>query len=254
MKVIVTGMRGTVAPALARRLGERGHEVVAWDRGRVPAGDPAACRAFVADAGADWLFHVATGPPEWAETIARACADHGVGLLFTSSVSVFSDRRQGPYGVDLEPDATDDYGAYKIECERRVRGAHPGAIVARLGWQIGDAPGSNTMVDHLSRAMERDGRIEASARWLPSCSFLADTADALCDLAERHAAGTYHLEGNPGLSFLEVALALDRVGRRGWRVVAAEAPVLDNRMQDPRVRVVPITGRFTTESTEDTGR
>lgn len=244
MKAILTGMNGTVAPVVARRLWESGHTVVAWDRSEVSIEDPRACRAFLEEIAPDRFFHIATGSPVWAETVARLCAEMGVRFLFTSSVSVFSDRRQGPHGVDVEPDATDDYGRYKIECERGVRAANPEAVVARLAWQIGDARGSNNMLDHLWRMAEREGRVAASPRFHPSCAFLDDTAETLCALIERAEPDTYHLEGNPGLSFYEIASGLNRLHDAGWEVVESDAPVLDNRMADPRVAVAPITARL----------
>jgi dTDP-4-dehydrorhamnose reductase len=244
MKALITGMNGAVAPVVARRLWQHGHTVVAWDRSSVPTDDEGACRDFVRDIAPDWFFHFATGAPEWAETVARIAAELDVPFLFTSSVSVFSDRRPGPFDVAAEPDATDDYGRYKIECERRVLEANPEATIARLGWQIGDEPGANHMVDHLCRAAERDGRVEASRRWVPACSFLDDTAEALHRLMTGHPPGLYHLDGNPGLTFYEIVRGLDELQGRGWTVVAADSPELDNRMVDPRISVAPITARL----------
>jgi dTDP-4-dehydrorhamnose reductase len=249
MKAILTGMNGTIAPSLARRLREHGHAVVAWDRSRVPPDDPLACRGFLLQVAPDACFHLATGSPDWVETLAGLCSELQIRFLFTSSVSVFSDRQQGPFAVDATPDATDDYGRYKIECERRVRSANAAALIARLGWQIGDAPGSNTpgwntMVDHLCQRMERDGRIEASVHWLPACAFLGDTAEVLHRLMEDFPAGTYHIDGNPGMSFYEIVRALDRVQGRSWKIVPSTTPVLDMRMVDQRLSVTPITARF----------
>jgi dTDP-4-dehydrorhamnose reductase len=244
MKAVITGINGTVAPVLARRLWNHNHTVVGWDRSLVAVDDPAACRDFVAGERPDWFFHVATGSPEWAETTASLAAELRISYMFISSVSVFSDRRPGPFEIHATPDATDDYGRYKIECERRVRAANPRAWIARLGWQIGDEPGSNTMVDHLCRAAERDGRVEASVKWIPACSFLDDTAAALHRLAEEQPPGVYHLDGNPGLRFYEIACGLDRLHGHAWEIVPRESPAFDNRLADTRVEVEPITTRL----------
>ncbi len=243
LKTIVTGMHGTVAPVLAAVLAAQGDEVVPWDRERVPVDDPAAGRRFLT--GADVVFHLATGSVEWAETIARICAAEGIGLLYASSVAVFSSAQAGPFGVERKPEPTDDYGRYKLACEERILAACPDARVARLGWQIGDVRGSNNMIEFLWRAAETEGRIVAATTWIPSCAFLADTAEALRRLATGpFAGGVHHLEGNPGLSFHEIAERLRRRHQAPWRIVAGDEPVWDQRLSDERISVASIAGRL----------
>jgi dTDP-4-dehydrorhamnose reductase len=241
MKTIVTGMNGTVAPVLAQHLESNGVGVFPWDRSRVSTEDETAMAAFVDEVEPDWFFHVATGSPEWTEAVARLTRERGVRFLFTSSVSVFSDKMQGPFPVDAQPDATDDYGRYKYECEQQVRAANAEAIVARLGWQIGEAPGSNNMVDFIAKAVAEHGHVEAGARWLPSCCFLRDTAEALCALMAQHPPGLYQVEGNPGLSFFEIVSRLNHRHGNPWTVVPTDVPEWDNRMVDPRIRTRSIT-------------
>ncbi len=249
MKCIVTGMNGTVAPALAKCLSRHGHEVIAWDRGTNPPSDEATVRAFIAKHRPEWVCHVATGAPEWAEWIAQSCAGPGTGtprLLWTSSVSVFGPTAAAPIGPDASPDATDDYGRYKIDCERRVLAACPNAIVPRLGWQIGAAPGSNTMTDFLTRkAAENGGVIEASTKWTPSCAWLDDTAEALLALMRAGTPGVYQLEGNAeGMSFFDLASGVARMLRAAWRVVPTDGPRQDNRMKDDRVPMGQVRTRL----------
>lgn len=243
MRWIVTGMNGTVAPALAAALRARGDEVIAWDRSRVPTDDEGAMRAFLDEVRPDGLCHLAMGSPEWAATMARLCAERGAQFLYTSSVSVFGPEQRAPLGVEVVPTATDDYGRYKRECERVVAAANPEAIIPRLGWQIGQGPGSNTMTDHLARGAAA-GRIEASTAWFPSSAFLQDTAAALVALLERGEGGLFHVEGNPGLSFYEIATRLARTLGMGWEIVPSDAFAMDNRMVDLRVAVRPITERL----------
>ena len=237
MRALVTGTNGTVAPVVAARLERAGHETVAWDRSRVAPDDADAARAFVEWVAPDWVVHAATGSPEWAALLAAARPR----MLYVSSVSVFSGRGPAPIRPGAEPDATDDYGRYKIECERRVAAARPEALVARIGWQIGDAPGKNNMLTYLDETNARDGEVRASTRWFPACSFLADTADALVTLMERGAEGIYHVDANPGLTFFDIATRLNRLHGEPWRVVESDDPVLDLRMADERVSIAPIT-------------
>ena len=234
-------MNGTVAPVLAQRLREEGHIIVAWKRNEVPPDDRAAVEHYVAWVRADALCHLATGSPEWADSLARS----GVRLLYTGSVSIFSGEQRGPFTVDAEPQPNDDYGRYKLECERRIIAANSRAVVARIGWQIGDAAGSNNMVDYLTRTNAEQGSVDASENWLPACSFLADTAAALAKLlCNPDAHGVYHLDGNPGLSFFEIAQRLNkRLGSR-WNIRPAAKPDQDQRLVDTRMSVAPITRRI----------
>ena len=234
-------MNGTVAPAIAACLEKAGHVVVAWDRSAVPPDRPGAVRDFIVRTRPDWLFHLAMGSPGWAEVMARACAEQGIKFLFTSTVSVFAGTQQGPFTVDVVPEPNDDYGRYKIDCERRVRAACPSAIIARLGWQIGTAPGSNNMIDFLDRAFREKGKIEASRAWFPSCAMLPDTAEALVRLMTGFPPGLYHLEGNPGLSFFEIVSKLNHLRGDPWIVVPNDSHVQNNRMVDGRIPLGPIT-------------
>jgi dTDP-4-dehydrorhamnose reductase len=237
MKAIITGMNGTVAPVIAQTLTRAGFTVIPWDRRVTPPEDEAASRAFILEQRPDWFFHVATGSPDWVRVAAETCARHGISFLFTSSVSVFDGSQRGPFAVDVEPRAGDDYGRYKLECERHVVNAHPSALIARLGWQIGVEPQANNMLAHLHRTATEQGFIEASTRWVPSCAYLEDTAAGILELVRAAASGLYQLEGNPGLSFHEIVTRLCQHHGFDWDVRTTEHHVQDNRMIDPRVKL-----------------
>ncbi len=244
MQFIITGMNGTVAPAVAAELAQLGHTPIAWDRAQVPPDDEAAIQRFIRSHQPDGVFHIATGSPDWAVSIARCCAEAGIKLVHTGSVSVFGPHQAGPFAVATLPEPTDEYGAYKRECELRIAQTNPAALVARLGWQIGSAPGGNHMLDFLSRTQAEDGQIAASAAWFPACAFLADTAAGLAQLMLDYPAGLYHLDGNPGLSFFEIVSALNRLHGGGWTVVPSSDPAQNNRMLDDRIQLRPITATF----------
>lgn len=244
MKVLVTGMRGTVAPVLAQALQAGGDSVAPWDRSRHPVDDPDAVRFFIHAETPDLFCHLAMGSPDWTEWAAQACAEKNVPFLYVSSVSIYGAAQTGPFTPADLPVPDDDYGRYKLECERRVRAVHPRAHVVRIGWQIGDRPGGNQMVDYLDRASREQGRIDASIRWFPGCSFLPDTADALVHIAKKLPPGLYHLDGNPGLNFFEIASALNVLLGRPWNVAAVAGLVQNRRMVDPRVPVASIQTRF----------
>lgn len=181
------------------------------------------------------------GSPAWAELVAHICAEQEIKFLFTSSVSVFSASQCGPFTVDILPEPNDDYGRYKLECEQRVQAVCPRALVVRLGWQIGAAPGGNQMVDYLDRTFRTHRKIDASIHWYQACSFLSDTAQSLTHIMQGLPSGLYHLDANPGLNFYEIALGLNRIQGKPWIVNPSATPIQNNRLIDQRVQVSSIS-------------
>lgn len=250
-KIILTGMGGTVAPVLADELERRGFTTIRWHKERVEPTDADACARFIEAEAPDWIAHVATGPEEWCTNIARVCAARGVGLIHTGSVSVFSGTQVGPFAVTDTPEPDDDYGRYKLRCEGLILDACPNAIVARIGWQIGESlpapegPSRNHMLDFLHRkAVEHAGRVEVTDAWTPGASFLSDTAGVLVDLMERREPGLYHVDGNPGLTLFDIATRLKRLHETDWTVVPSHEHTGSSRMTDPRVPVRSIEERL----------
>lgn len=248
--LLVTGLSGTLAPHLARRAAEHGWRVTGWDRRATPADDSAAARDALAAWRPDAIAHLAIGSAPWAALLARDAAARGVPLVFTSTAMVFDHVPDGPHGVDDERTAKDDYGRGKIACEDVVRAAHPGATIARLGWQIDpdDASGNN-LVAELDRWQARDGCVRASTRWRPACGFMADTADALMALVERPVAGVVHLDANAedAWTFERLARTLEARYGRGWIVEgdgSAQAYAHDQRLVGGPVRLPALSARL----------
>ena len=253
MKVIVTGGRGTVGSALASFLSARGDQVVLWDRDAVPIDQYQPMEDFVRREKPDVFFHLAiasqsTGKPneswhvnyEWSSELAWICRALGVRFIFTSSVMVFSNKAKGPFTLESVPDAPEGYGHEKRMAEQRVFHQNPDATVVRLGWQIGDAPGSNNMIDYF----EKHGTINANRRWLPACSFIQDTAAALAQLAAS-VPGLYMIDANTKWNFYEIACALNEKHADRWEIVPADDFIFDQRMIDPRVLIRPLNATLT---------
>jgi len=258
MKAIVTGASGTVGSALARHLREQGHQVVAWDRNVVPIDQRPPMEDFVRREKPDALYHLAipsrsTGRQNeswlvntfWTNELAWLTKQLGVRFIFTSTVMVFTDNAKGLFTVESQPDAAEGYGHGKLMAEQSVFKANADAIVARLGWQIGEAAGSNNMIDLLEKRANETGRVEASRKWLPACSFVHDTASALSWLASAEP-GLYLIDANTRWSFFEIASALNEKHGRHWNIVANDDFVYDQRMLDPRVPIPSLQQTLTT--------
>ncbi|NND70874.1 MAG: sugar nucleotide-binding protein [Rhodothermales bacterium] len=237
MDVLVTGLNGTVAPVLARTLEARGHRIIRWDRTLVPPDNEDRVRSFIDAESPHAIAHLATGPPEWAELLARVAQETNIRLLYTSSVSVYGDDQSGPFAPDAIPTPGSEYGKYKLDCEHRIMLVNPRSIVVRIGWQIGWERGGNHMVDHLHKMHDEQGEIKASTNWYQACSFLEDTSDSLTTLLEADTFGLYHLDSNPGLSFYEIVSKLNHLIQASWNVQPDTQPSINNRLLDDRVPV-----------------
>ncbi len=256
MKAIITGANGTVGRMLKTLLEARGDTVICWNRTQTPIDDYAAMEAFVRSQRPDVLFHLAIASQptgrvnegwlvnyHWTSELAWICRQANIRFLFTSSVTVFSDFAPGPFTLNTRPDATDGYGYEKRQAEERALAQNPQAVIARLGWQIGDASGSNNMVDFLERQALEHGEIRASRLWFPACSFVADTAEVLIELAD-FSPGLYMVDSNTHWTFYEIANALNKRHGSRWIIKPDDDFVYDQRMIDLRVPITALNRRL----------
>lgn len=230
---LVTGWRGTLAPRVAREIAGRGAEPIGWDRDQAPADDPGACQAYLDAVRPAGILHLGMGSAAWAAQLAGYARDHDIPFGFTSTVMVFG-TRPGPYRVGDEPSPAEEYGAYKVRCEKAVAAADPDGVVARIGWQIDESGIGNNMLAQLdAQAQTSGGMIRANAAWIPACSWMRDTArsllDLVCDPGRR---GLAHLDSNSvdAWAFPEVVRHVARVGCRDWVIEEVEDGVHDQRL------------------------
>jgi dTDP-4-dehydrorhamnose reductase len=255
-RAIITGASGTVGSCLSAFLQRQGFEVIPWDRRTVPVDDYAAMERFVREAAPHVLFHLATASQptgrageswlinyEWTSELAWITRTLGIPFVFSSTALVFSNEARGPFTHDSIPDAPEGYGYEKRRAEERVFHQNPEARVVRLGWQIGEQPMGNNMLAFLEDKMRQEGRVRASTRWLPACSLLEDTVQALHSLASA-APGLYMLDSNERWTFYEIARELSARHAGRWRVEPSEDFVFDQRMRDERIRLPSLKERL----------
>ncbi len=249
MKLLVTGMNGTVAPRLAEHARRAGHDVVPWRREDVSPDDPQACRAFLAACQPDAVAHLAFGAESWAGLLSQESARLGIPFVYTSTAMVFAARPNGPYLTSASPNPDTEYGRYKARCEDVVRAASPGAMVVRLAYQIDPGGLGNNLVAHVDAAAAGARAVAASTRWIPAVAFLDDTAAALLSFLVDPEPGVHHLDANAdtGWTYLDLLTALRASLSRDWLIAAAEQPDHDQRLAeshrmpglDTRLRRVP---------------
>ncbi len=256
MKIAVTGASGTIGSALVPFLVGQGHQVVAWDRTKVPITEYWAMEEFLRSEGVNALFHLAvpskpTGAPneswtvnyQWTSELAWICKELGIIFVYVSTVMVFSSQKQGPFTIDTRPDAGDGYGMEKRLAEERVFHQNPASRVLRLGWQIGGPSGSNNMIDFLEAQSANTGLVACSTQWLPACSFLDDSIPILASMIERDS-GLYQFDTNQKWNFYQIVFALNKELGRKWKVTATDTFVFDQRMVDNRLPSVSLKSRL----------
>ncbi len=256
MKAVITGARGTVGSCLKDYLEKNNWEVIAWDRKKVPMDDYSAMQNFLEEEKPDVLFHLAIASQltghhneswktncHWSSELAWITRTLEITLIFASTVMVFSNDAKGPFTKDSVPDAKEGYGKEKLVAEARVAAQNPQARIVRLGWQIGEKPGSNNMIDYFDKEMKEKGHISASSKWYPACSFLSDTITVLAETVNQ-APGIYHIDSNEKWDFYEIAQALNELHNNPWVVKKTDHFVYDQRMKDDSLYIPSLAKRL----------
>jgi dTDP-4-dehydrorhamnose reductase len=233
MKLLITGLNGTLGPRVADAAGRAGFQITGWNRDRVNADDADAATRWLQAERPAAIVHLALGSEGWAGRLARHAHEHRIPFLFSSSAMVFHHDPDGPHRIGNERTARDDYGRYKIRCEDTIRSANADAMIVRIGWQIGSVPVGNNMLRALDDWQAQEGHVQASRRWTPACSFVDQTAAAFVRLLRAPRPGTFHFDSNArgAYSFVQVVRALQATfGRTGWQIREHDDDVHDQRL------------------------
>jgi dTDP-4-dehydrorhamnose reductase len=123
--------------------------------------------------------------------VATACARHRTQLVHFSTNFVFDGKLDRPYVESDQPSPQSAYARSKLEGERSVLDALPGAIVLRTAGLFGGNRGQSFPERILQRATEGGPlRVVADQRVNPTYSL--DLARAALELAENGANGVFH--------------------------------------------------------------
>ena len=231
-RIHVTGGTGFLGRELLRRAPRATSE-------RVDVCDTEAVCALFERLRPDVVIHTAyrqTGPGAWAitvdgaETVAHAA--HAVNARFVhfSTDVVFDGLKGAPYVEEDEPCPATEYGRAKAESERRVRAAHPEALVVRTSLLLG-GPGHEPSKHELAALNAEMTFYEDEIR----CPIqVGDLAAALLELAELRVTGVLHIAGADALSRAELAELA--AGRSVARAPAPPGRPLDCTLDCTRAR------------------
>lgn len=245
MRLLITGLSGTLAPVLAREARRQGHAVIGFDHRLLTGRDPTRLQRYVKAQRPDAVAHLAmAGEAESAE-LAGWAARRGLPFLVTSTAMVFHHDPNGPHAVNDARTAQDAYGRSKIATEDAVRAAHSQASIVRIGWQIDPEAQGNNMLRALDGWQLAHGEVAASRAWIPACSYMADTAQALLQLLSQP--GVHHVDSNAaeGWTFAQLVAALARQHQRpDWRLRVHDDYRHDQRLAGGDRWVPPLSTRL----------
>lgn len=206
MKVIVTGMNGTLAPYISDEFKKHNWEVIAWNRSEEPIDNQESINRFIENIQPDAFIHAAAGPFEWIEKIINAIKPFKIPIVFISSGAVYDYYQEGPFTTDVIPKSREEFGKYKLACENILLSMYEEhSYIVRIGWQIALHTHKNNMLAFLVS----EEHIKASDKWILATSFMPDTAKAIYNILTKHKPEIYHLDGNEdNWSFYKVVNAL----------------------------------------------
>lgn len=130
--------------------------------------------------------------------LAEACRTRGAAFVHLSTDYVFDGRAERPYAEDDDPRPIQRYGATKYLGERKVRAAHPDALIARLSFVYGTRGDDGTLDGFPAWVRGQLADSEESSVPLFADQFVTPTragaaAETLCDLADAGATGPFHV-------------------------------------------------------------
>lgn len=218
-RVVVLGGTGMLGRDLERAFADR--EVRALGRAEADLRDPASLAAAVA--GADLVVNAAAhtrvddaeSDEEAATAVngigagAAAAAARAAGAAFVqvSTDYVFDGTGSSPYPEDAPLHPIGAYGRSKAEGERRVRAAHPEALIVRTAWLYGQH-GPHFPRTMLRLAGERD-TLEVVTDQVGQPTWTRDLAQAIVRLVDAGApAGVYHGTNAGSASWFDLARAV----------------------------------------------
>jgi dTDP-4-dehydrorhamnose reductase len=255
-RAVVLGAGGQLGSDLARLLGQGSgltHE-------ELSVTDPDAVDAILGSRHLTLVFNCAAyNAVDRAETetdtafavnsegsahVARACARHHIRLVHFSTNFVFDGTLGRPYVESDAPNPLSAYAASKLEGERRVLKALPGALVIRTSALFGDTgsaiKGGSFPDRILARARSGEPlRVVADQKVNPT--YTRDLAPVAIELAEAGLEGLIHVvaAGCAGWDeFARAALELSHV-----EAVVEAASSADLRLPAAR----PLNGCLTSE-------
>jgi dTDP-4-dehydrorhamnose reductase len=219
--VLVTGAAGLLGREMVRAATARGYHVVALAHTDLDVTDAPAVRSVVRAHTPTHVIHCAAytavdgaeSEPELAmrvnrdgtESVAKAAAQAGAGLVYFSTDYVFDGLKVEPYLSSDSPAPVNSYGRSKLAGEYAAADAHPDPLIIRTGWLYGGG-GSSFIQAILKRAATGKGlRVVDDQHGRPT--WTRNLAEGTLELLDAGAKGVVHFADGGEATWVDLARA-----------------------------------------------
>lgn len=131
---------------------------------------------------------------EGTRSVAQACADIGVKLVFFSSEYIF-DGKHGPYTETDKPRPLNIYGKHKLEAETICQELNPTCLIVRPTVVYSYLPTSKNFAMQLIDSFEKDVEIKAITDQISTPTYAPNLASLTWELVKRNAEGIFNVVG-----------------------------------------------------------
>lgn len=139
-----------------------------------------------------------------ARNIAESCEKHGIKYVFFSSDAVF-DGEGADYKEADQPSPVNYYGYTKLEAEKAVLAAHPGAAVIRISLVIGlPVTGGNSFFGGLQNKLKEGIEILCPVEEIRTPVDVLTLSESVLELAENDYAGILHIGATDSINRYEL--------------------------------------------------
>lgn len=180
--------------------------------------------------------------------LAEVCSEIKAKLVHFSSYMVFNGRRFAPYTERCRPNPVNEVGRSKLSGEHEIRKAWSNHLIIRPGWAF-SSEGPNPVPDWVDR-MDKGLSIIVPPNIHGSPVFVPDLVDAVIELIDRDAKGTFHIANSNAAtweSFAEAVLVLTK----GKANVRCMSPLVQSKLAPiPRYSVMSCKKYTSTTSLE----
>ncbi len=259
LKLLITGAQGQLGQALQTRLID--HEVVAWGSHDLDISQLEHVRQALNHIRPDMVLNAAAFTQvDHAEThqeaayrgnalgprnLALATHERDIPLVHFSTDYVFDGQQSRPYHEFDRPNPLSVYGQSKLAGEEQVKTGNPRHFIIRTAW-LYHIIGKSFPQTILRLA--RQGPVRVVSDQFGSPTFAPHLAQAVSQLIETDAFGTYHLAGAGGTSWYDFTKALYQaldIRATVLPITTAEYPLPAPRplyavltsLQDPLIRL-----------------
>ncbi len=181
---------------------------------------------------------------EGARSVALACREAGVPLLYVSTDYVFDGRKPTPYVEDDLPNPLNVYGRCKLEGEKHVSELMARFWIVRTSWLFG--PMGKNFVRTILQKASRDEPLRVVDDQIGTPTYTMDLAEKLDEIIQSGDTGIYHVTNQGYCSWYEFAVEIIRqAGLTGVQVTpiptsVSERPAprpLNSRLANTRLEV-----------------